>query len=338
MAAKKGTKRASPAPQVPAYPIDPPDGATHFRLKRGGRMGEDCTWTSHGVEQHHHPLEWFTQKGVTERWGYSRHFWAQFSVKDGTTRKTIGGYRLVSLPDPKEIEAEQNPEPVTSIVPSPPGMSSSLLELDGPLRTLGLLKDMAAKDADARVASDRNAHAQNMAMTFKMLEFLAPKQDQGMGQLAGALTQMAQAQGQMAATLAQITERLEDLETDPGDDDDDDEPKKKPPEETDEERVERLVKAVRKGTPLMSAVQDYLGTETLVGIVRMLPKIRRKLPEAAAALGPMLKDMAAKAIEEATTKPAPPAPSPPPAPLPNGAPPAAAPKKAAPDPYAVKVE
>ncbi len=205
MAAKKKTKRASPAPQVPAYPIDPPDGATHFRLKRGGRMGEDCTWTSHGVEQHHHPLEWFTQKGVTERWGYSRHFWAQFSVKDGTTRKTIGGYRLVSLPDPKEIEAEQNPEPVTSIVPSPPGMSSSLLELDGPLRTLGLLKDMAAKDADARVASDRNAHAQNMAMTFKMLEFLAPKQDQGMGQLAGALTQMAQAQGQMAATLAQIT-------------------------------------------------------------------------------------------------------------------------------------
>src|SRR5208282_4243850 len=68
-----------------------------------------------------------------------------------------------------------------------------------------------------------------------------------------------------------------------------------------EERVERLVKAVRKGTPLMSAVQDYLGTETLVGIVRMLPKIRRKLPEAAAALGLMLKDMAAKAIEEATT-------------------------------------
>ena len=105
-------RRAKPRPEPDPEdrPLDIPEGATHFRLRKGGKQAPACVYTdAHGIETDSHPIEAFRANLIRARWGCDRDYWASFvRVADGK-RESLGASRRFGLPDLRDGAAQEAP-------------------------------------------------------------------------------------------------------------------------------------------------------------------------------------------------------------------------------------
>ncbi len=283
--------RARRAPPILSHPIDPPAGSTHFRLRKGGRSGSVCYHpNAKGVEREHHPIEEFSADLIRTRWGSGRDYWVVFSnLDDANRRHTLGPPQALRLPDPSELvnEAELVP-PGTGYGPPPPTVALDP-GVAGPMAMVLALRDITGKDsaeriagyqvqADAALRATRDAAAQQTSTLLEVFKLLAPSMH---APPAAPATDPVLVQ--VLARLAEGQERLERLLTE-------EEETEEAEEVTDEERLEALVRAYRKGRG-MAAVQEYLEDQSVAGLVKMWPKIKAKLPDLVSMLAPQLQTL-----------------------------------------------
>lgn len=308
---KKKQRATSDAASGVEHPCSIPTGATEFRMRKGGKSGPPCGIMRGLAEKFHHPLELFTAKEIVDRWGHGRDYWVQFySTTDGV-RQPLGGWRHLSFPDVASPEAEHH---VAQVVPAGPG--GPLGEGLSLLLTLKQITDSSANAqiqaaetrAQASLQSDRERSRDMMNLAVELFRMQAPKARTEDDPLLTMVRDLAEQNRTTQRALA----RLEESAQRPDDDDEEQEE----PEETDDARVQRLVKLVRK-EGAMAAVQEYFGEESVMTVIRLLPKIKAKIPEVIALLQPLLKDTVAQLEGPAQSAPraiANPAPQPIPAP------------------------
>ena len=88
---------------------------------KGRKVGPTLRMMRGLAEKFHHPLELFTAKEISNRWGHGRDYWVQFySTTDGA-RQPLGGWRHLSFPDVASPEAEHH---VAQVVPAGPRRSA----------------------------------------------------------------------------------------------------------------------------------------------------------------------------------------------------------------------
>jgi len=322
MAAKTAKKRATPVRTI-IHPFPPPDEATHFRLKKDGTRGETVIWTDeHGIDRQDHPISLFTKDAIVSRSGYHRHYCVQFSRQVGKGRESLGAYRRLGLPDPRDaiLARPADPDPVTELVPALPAVGASFNDSLAGLRVLKEITqadaERARQDAAARIDSDRNF----MTKTLEILTAL-----RGPAAPASATADPAIAAGfaAMTAQMQAIATRLEALEEEEEED------------ETEEEKIERVVAAAKKDG--LAALGEYFGGETVEGVIRALPTLSKRIPEIIKQAAPIIQAKVAEMTAALAAANAAQQQAPAPAPLPAAAPP---PKKRKPvhDEHSVSVK
>lgn len=270
-------KRKKRVPRPPAYPMQPSENATHWRIKKQGTQGEVMTTLGEdGVEILDHPLAEFTAEKIAARWGYSRNYWVQFCWWDGAKRRALGGFRELRLIDPRGEPsiAGGGGDPVTEVVPTTSLATSPTSALSDGITSVRMLKELVSAESNARIASDREFVSKQTETMFRMIERFAPPANAGPDPL------VVQTLGAIGATLERVVSRLDALEapTDPEDDE---------PEDDDDAKVERVVKEFKKHG--FRALRDYFGEETIESIVRHLPKLKHQIPAAIAEAAPLIK-------------------------------------------------
>lgn len=311
-----------PTPREVSRPLDNwPEVATDFRLRIGGKEGRKCTITKNGgVETENIPIALFTTDEIRARWGNHADYSVAFSsVSEAGTRIQQGGWRrfgLKPLTRPEDESATQEEHGTSLALPAgnPLGETMALMMT---------MRGMVSADANALAAgvearanaslqAERDWSDRNATMMLEMFRLVhAPARSGESETVTALLAEMREERREMRRTIDRLLEERDELPDEPDE-----------PEETDDERVDRLAKLVKQKGP-MAAVQAFMGDESAAGFVRLLPKIKSKLPELARAVQPLLKDLWASLADA-------------PAPQPNSAPVArTAPPPAAPAPPAV---
>jgi hypothetical protein len=318
-------------------PVVVPTAAEHFRLWKGGRQGTVCMLPDPaGVQRINHDLAIFTPTGISERWGYDSNFWVQFSrVKPDGKRVMCGSPKQFGLTDPR-LEAAPVSEGRAELVPHGVGGSDmgSIMGVLGNLRSMVVEESRASiAGAEARaLASIETERIRSKESTALMIQILGMAFAQKHAsppayapQPAGVDPAIAKQLAELAASNALLLKKIADLE------------EEEPEDETDDERVERLMKVAKKKGVVVAA-QEYMGEESIEGLMRMLPKIKTKIPEMWALIKPLLKEGGAKILRDLKDdEPAPAAKAAPPAAArvevrqapPAPPPPAPAPRRAA---------
>jgi hypothetical protein len=296
-AAPAKKKRRSPKRVYvpPVYADRIPAGATHFRLRKGGRNAPNCTVIGGGgVEVVHHPIEMFTTATIAQRWGYDPHYWVLFLNEDEQgKRKSLGASRHLGLHDPAELGPQGIEVEGGTVLPGP--MMAGSGQMSEALAMTLHLKSIAEKDSDQMIRREQVRADQHTTMMMKMFESslvqmtrLQPAPPSS--EMSPALLMLLQGmQSQAAATnalLARIAER--DGET---------EEEEEEVELTDDQKLERFKKLWKaKG---VAALPSLLGEETLESAFRWIPKLKARLPDAWAKIQPLLEQQMKGLLEPA---------------------------------------
>lgn len=308
-APRKPSKKAIREPQLPSYPVHPPEGATHFRLRKGGRQGTICKWTdSSGVEQQMHPIEEFTAKEIAKRWGYDPEFSVHFRELGPSGKWEIRGAPKafgLAPPDARVPPTSEDGTSRTTLV-APGGES-----LGSAIQTLTALRDLSHAEtmrsvemvragADAQLAAQREQSNTTLSMMKEMFSVLAranqapPAASAIDPSVALVLQQLANGQAALTAAVSRLSEEEEE----PDDDD-----------LTDDQKLERFMKNYRKDG--LAALGGLLGDESIEGAFKLLMKAKAKAPEIAEKVGPILRAR----LDEVLAPPKPKAAPPPAAPV-----------------------
>lgn len=284
----KRTRSRSPAPPV-VHPIQVPSAATHFRLRKGGRNAPPCTiMTKEGVDEQFHPIELFTVPQLTTRWGYDSNYWVQFSAIEDGRRNPLGASKRLSIRDPADLELTEDgiPVPGGMVLPAPftSGVEASL---QGPLSMMMALKEVATKDTEGQVLREQ-ARSDGMLrlmqengkqvtdMQMRMFEMMQRPPSGPSAEVSALVTAVTT----LSAAVARLEARAnEDPEPDPDEPEDEE-------DETDDEKIQRVMKSYRKNGA--SAFLSLASEETIENVLRLLPKLKAKLPDVIAKFGPML--------------------------------------------------
>lgn len=297
--AKPTTRKAKPQPPSTRIILDEDrpgpmqDGATHFRLRRGGRQGQPCAWTAPGgVSLEDIPIELFTTDEIRKRWGNAEYGFAFSRQEETGARTPLGGWRKTTLSEPEEEAPHASRVPGTSIVPANGGAA-----FEGPMSLLLALRDLSRDEVNTQVAMVREQASSQTSMFLECLRVVqSARTPPAEGEaLALMREELRETRRHMLAMQERFLERL-DPEPEP---DEPDEPSR----EDDEAKVKRLAGIVKRDGAL-AAVQQFLGDESAATFVRLLPRIKAMMPELARTIGPMLRDLL-------SDPPPPPAPAPP---------------------------
>jgi hypothetical protein len=298
------------------------DGATHFRLRKGGRQGQPCAWTAPGgVQSEDIPIELFTTEEIRRRWGNAEYGFAFTRQEETGVRTPLGGWRKTTLSEPEEEAPHASRHPTTSIVPT-----NGANAFEGPMSLLMALRDLSRDEVTTQVAMVREQAASQTSMFLECLRVVQqartpPAESEAMTLVREELRATRQ---QMERMQERFLERL-----DPEDPEEPEEPSR----EDDEAKVKRLAGIVKRDGA-MAAVQQFLGDESAATFVRLLPRIKAMMPEIARTLGPMLRDL----LSDPPAPPAPPAPVAAVQPPPSVPPPAPRPPRRVRDEHTPKVQ
>lgn len=305
---KKKTKPQPPSTRI-IVETDRPgpmhEGATHFRLRKGGRQGARCAWTGPGgVQSEEIPIELFTTDEIRTRWGNAEYAFAFSRQEETGVRTPLGGWRKTALSEPEEEAPHASRTPTTSIVPT-----NGSNAFEGPMSLLMALRDLSRDEVTTQVAMVREQAASQTSMFLECLRVVQAARTPPAESDAMTLVreELRETRRQMERMQERFLERL-----DPEDPDEPEEPSR----EDDEEKVKRLAGIVKRDGA-MAAVQQFLGDESAATFVRLLPRIKAMMPEIARTLGPMLRDLLsdppppAPPAPPVQAAPAPPPPAPP---------------------------
>jgi hypothetical protein len=278
--------------QNTVHPIPAPKEATHFRLRKGGKMGADqLAQNENGVTTQFHKIEDFDKDTITSRWGFSRvgaglDYWVQFSREEKPgTRQTLGVWKPFAIAGE---EVDIDPKTGIEVMPGYPGFipQGSPEQSMGFLVALKGLADTEAQrfqsDANARVAEARLGHEAALAATRtshdQTLQILgmffkertasvAPATDPN---LMLVLKSLADGQAELRKFLIEEEEPEEPPDS----------------EEVDYARYAKLVRDVKRDG--LSALLDYAKERGGMALVDAIPAIKAKLPDIYAMAKPML--------------------------------------------------
>jgi hypothetical protein len=261
-------------------PVPAPRNATHFRLRKGGKNGEDCPYNSPaGISIPHHPISEFEKDLITGRFGHDAAFAVQFFRSTGPNQwQSLGSWRQFGIL-PGEAEVEEQAMVVAQPVNQSADMGSALM-------VLSTLKDIATKDtevqvsahrayADASIQAAREANQANLMIMGKMFETVV-----------GISRPPPTTDPTLALVLQKIVEgqdKLAKLLTEDGDEEEEE------PEENDVTRYLELVKNVKKHG--MSALWDFAKDQGAYALVRALPTLEAKLPDFVHMAKPMVENL-----------------------------------------------
>jgi len=297
------TDKSIVPPDSSAIPFPYPTAATHFRLRKGRRNGEDMLWAyNHGVQVPHHPLEEFQVHDITRKWGFGQ-YWVQFWQETEPSKwKPLGGQKQLTL-TPEVAENEHAPLDANgNLVPrdhfavpvdKPDAMANALSMMIS-------LKDVARQDTTIALESERMNHQANLQ-----------SQREFMTTILGFMAQSAQAQRPgIDPALAQILQnqqtQLNRIEQALGDQElelDDDELA----EEEQDKKLKALARRFKNGGGVGS-ILEFMKEEAGEALIDYLPRLKEMFPDIMKQVAPILKQ---KLLEAAS----PPAPAPRPAPV-----------------------
>jgi hypothetical protein len=295
-------------------PLDVPEGATHFRLRRDGKQGTPCLFNRKGVEIENIPIEWFTIERVKDRWGFCPDYYVLFSRLDDTGRRSaMGGWKRFRFPDPSTRKGPPPPEmreTTTEHVPDDePDISAlSTPSASDPWAAMMTIRQMVASDsrdalaaersrADTVLAAERERSRENTSMLLRMFELSMAQANRTAEQVRPAPRSEEEESAVvrlLRADLARERERIDRLLEERDTDDDDD-------EGTQAEQLARFGKLAKK-EGAMAAFMSFAEEKTVASMFQLLPEIQSKLPQYWREVQPFLKDLLG------------PAPAPPPAP------------------------
>jgi hypothetical protein len=296
-----------PETVIPA-PLDVPEEATHFRLRKGGRQGIQCVSSGkNGVETIIHEIALFTAGHIRDQWGPGDYWCSFLRVEDGR-RHILGAPKYFGLSDARARRSEG--EHAEESAPAGPVAATSTLS-----ETLTLLSRLdAMTQARTRetieserertrlaIESERIRSTETIAVTRELTRMFIeraavpppapPAPPPESSETLALLRQLATGQEALTARLEALEEEEEEEE------------------ETDDERIERLEALVLKRGALV-AVKEYMNEESASTVVRLLPKIGQKIPQVLAllqgVLGEGLKELAKLATPAPAAAPAPP--------------------------------
>jgi hypothetical protein len=287
-------------------------------LRKGGKREPVCEATNqNGVSVVHHPIAKFTPEWITSQWGFSPDYWVHFSeLKPNGIRETKGAPRRFGLLDSRPAAKPVDDSTVAPLAASPTP-SGPMAE---PLSLLMMLRDITSKDADARVKeasahaaaslqSSRESNDRSMSLMLEMFRMMRPAEQSPASiaqSVAAAVTPLAAELATFARSQAETNARLTALL--------EEEPEDEPDEPDDDEKIEKLVRRVEKDGA--GAILSHFKGQSLATLLRALPKLQAKAPEALAFVSKMLGDMAKEGQPQPSTQAAP-APAARPAPAPH---------------------
>jgi hypothetical protein len=230
------------------------------------------------VEETYHQLARFTASEIATRWGYDPHYWVMFfGIGDDGKRKTMGASRHLGLHDPRDLGAEGIEVEGGTVLP---GLVPSGQPLSEALAMAMSLKGIAEKDSQTLLAREQIRSDQHMQMMMKFFDMsmaravptAAPTIDPTLAAILAGLTQQAAATN---ALLARLAER-DDVPEEP----------EEPDELTDDEKVDEFKKLWKKEG--VGALKSLVSDETIESVFKLLPKLKAKMPDAWAKIGPLL--------------------------------------------------
>jgi hypothetical protein len=284
------------------HPVPVAAGATHFRLRKGGKTYPDLMSVGeNGVSTIYHPISDFDKDTITARWGFSQgiDYFVQFS-KEPTPgrRQPLGSWRAFGIQgETAEIDAATGTEVVRALPHREEGPSGGSGGVNATLQMLMALDSISQTRAQAAIEthrldieasreSERNAnqHVLTIMTTFLDKASKPPA--------VGNTTDPA-----LLTLLSQMNDRMKRLE------EEFEEPEEEEPEELDAARYAELVRDVRKNGP--GELWEYAKEKGIMALIEALPILKAKLPDMMRMVQPLIEQKFREIMAAASGQPAP---------------------------------